>query len=174
MRFKTIGLAAALLTLSATAGFSEQVEGFDFELTRTCIRDSVSWETQLACIGTAAMVCVDDGSRGQSTFRQGVCFKAEYLAWQAWLDEIYPQLLEQTRAADEEVLSEPTGHRRPASQHETLTKLQEAWLAYRDASCDFEAAVWGAGSGAGPAYAGCMMVETGTQVLRLNGFMMMQ
>jgi uncharacterized protein YecT (DUF1311 family) len=40
---------------------------------------------------------------------------------------------------------------------EALRDMQRAWIAYRDASCDYERAQWGGGTGGGPATAGCLM-----------------
>ncbi|MEO0774677.1 MAG: lysozyme inhibitor LprI family protein, partial [Pseudomonadota bacterium] len=54
-----------------------------------------------------------------------------------------------------------------ASQEEALRAMQRAWIAYRDATCDYEYSQWGGGTGGGPALIGCIMRETGEQTLYL-------
>ena len=49
-----------------------------------------------------------------------------------------------------------------------LREMQRAWIAYRDAACDYEESQWGGGTGAGPAAIGCMMTLTGRQALALE------
>ena len=46
--------------------------------------------------------------------------------------------------------------------------MQRAWIEYRDATCAYEAAQWGGGTGAGPAFAGCLMRLTAEQALYLE------
>ncbi|MFT5363966.1 MAG: hypothetical protein ACI9VX_001592 [Dinoroseobacter sp.] len=46
--------------------------------------------------------------------------------------------------------------------------MQRAWIEYRDATCSYEAAQWGGGTGAGPAFAGCLTRLTAEQALYLE------
>ena len=46
--------------------------------------------------------------------------------------------------------------------------MQRAWIAFRDARCNWEAALWQGGTGAGPAQLSCLMVETGRQTMALQ------
>ncbi|MGH1368806.1 MAG: lysozyme inhibitor LprI family protein [Maritimibacter sp.] len=154
----------ALLALGLAPSASAQGLLFDFTLTTRCVEAASSWETQMACIGTSAGACMDANQGGYSTYGQAECFGAEHEAWDAWLNRLYPQLTEVSQASDADRLPGAP------SQVEALREMQRAWITYRDRSCAFEAAVFGGGTGAGPAYAGCLMVETGEQVLRLNGF----
>ena len=52
---------------------------------------------------------------------------------------------------------------------EALRAMQRAWIAYRDASCDYERAQWAGGTGGGPATAACLMRHTGVKALELEG-----
>ena len=54
------------------------------------------------------------------------------------------------------------------SAEETLRGMQRAWIAYRDAKCEFVRAQWSGGTGQGPAMLSCLMQETGRQALWLQ------
>ena len=55
-----------------------------------------------------------------------------------------------------------------ASAVESLDAAQKAWEAYRDRSCDYVTAVWGPGSGQGPAWMDCVLQRTAEQSLWLE------
>ena len=46
--------------------------------------------------------------------------------------------------------------------------MQRAWIGWRDATCDYERAQWGGGTGGGPATVACLMRLTGEQALYLE------
>lgn len=155
---------AAIIAFCLAGPAAAQGVVFDFAVTQSCIERATSWEGQLGCIGSAAGACMDASEFGFSTVGQSACFDAERGAWDAWLNRLYPKLLEATRHADEDRMEGAP------SQADALREMQRAWIGYRDKSCEFEASIWGGGTGAGPAFVGCLMVETGEQVLRLNSF----
>jgi uncharacterized protein YecT (DUF1311 family) len=49
-----------------------------------------------------------------------------------------------------------------------LREMQRAWIAWRDAACDYEVSQWGGGTGGGPAWSQCAMQMTGEQALALE------
>jgi uncharacterized protein YecT (DUF1311 family) len=54
------------------------------------------------------------------------------------------------------------------SQGDALKNMQRAWIAYRDATCDYERSHWGGGTGGGPATVSCLMYMTAEQALYLE------
>ena len=56
-----------------------------------------------------------------------------------------------------------------AAGHNGLRDMQRAWIAWRDATCAFEAGEYAGGTLAGTVATGCMMQRTGDQVLWLAG-----
>lgn len=102
---------------------------------------------------------------GGTTVGMGFCLGAEWEWWDARLNATYKQLMEQHKAADAEMAA--AGATVP-SLADALRAMQRAWLPFRDAACDYERANWGGGTGAGPATAGCLMVQTGRQALSLE------
>ena len=48
--------------------------------------------------------------------------------------------------------------------------MRRAWIAFRDAACNYEATRWGGGTGAGPAAADCVMKLTARQALHLRAY----
>jgi len=54
------------------------------------------------------------------------------------------------------------------AQAEALRDMQRAWIAFRDATCTYEASQWSGGTGQGPAYEGCVMRMTAEQTLYLE------
>ncbi|KMW56504.1 hypothetical protein AIOL_001458 [Candidatus Rhodobacter oscarellae] len=53
-------------------------------------------------------------------------------------------------------------------QADLLRDMQRAWITFRDRTCDYERAQWGGGTGGGPAYTNCLMVQTAKQTIYLE------
>ncbi|QYX55640.1 DUF1311 domain-containing protein [Roseovarius sp. SCSIO 43702] len=115
------------------------------------------------CIGIAAEQCMK--ARGYATAVMGGCAHAEYEYWDQRLNVAYKAARAKAKrmdTANEELVR--------GSLVTALRDMQRAWIAYRDATCDFERLQWGGGTGGGPATASCLMRETAEQFFDLDAF----
>lgn len=133
---------------------------FDVATLSVCLDDAQTAEQRQACIGKAADHCITSGG-GSTTVGMGYCLDREWMIWDKRLNAAFGALRAKYKAFDAEDTAAPPLW--PA-----LQQMQRDWIAYRDATCDFEARQWGGGSGGGPAYAGCLMALTGQQALYLE------
>lgn len=117
-----------------------------------------------ACIGTSAQICMSTPD-GYTTVGMGFCFGSEAEYWDGRLNEAYGRLVAAEEASEAEMAD--IGASVPPLV-EPLRAMQRAWIAFRDASCDYIRAQWGGGTGQGPAAAECLMRETARQALRLE------
>jgi len=152
------------LVLFASPAFAQEVI-YDFADTTACLDGAQEYAEKLACIGTAAMACMEATDGGWSTAGQNSCLDAELTDWDDRLNAVYPELMAALKAADEEVASYAPD---AAVQADALRDMQRAWIPFRDAACAYEASLWAGGTGAGPAATWCLLDETARQVLRLE------
>ncbi len=114
-----------------------------------------------ACIGASAQLCIS-APDGYSTVGMGYCLDAEREYWDARLNDTYQRLVAEEAARD-------AGAAPPLVA--SLRAMQRAWIGFRDATCDYERAQWGGGTGQGPATAACLMRETARQAMRLEAWL---
>lgn len=157
-------LALLLAVCAATA--AAQDPDFSIAPTEICLRGAETPARRLLCIGASAARCMET-SMGGSTLGQGVCISHELDYWDARLNETYRAL----RASEQQTDRDMEGDRGAPSRADALRDMQRAWIAFRDATCDYERSQWGSGSGGGPAQAGCLMRMTGQQALYLESMM---
>lgn len=155
----------AILTMPASA----QDVVFSPAATEACLAATEDPETHRACVGQSARACMSDTPGGQSTYGMGACLSGETEYWDAQLNAIYAESVASARATDAEMAEIGAT---VASQEDALRDMQRAWIAFRDATCDYEYSQWGGGTGGGPAIAGCFMRMTGEQVLYLRSVRM--
>jgi uncharacterized protein YecT (DUF1311 family) len=137
---------------------------FSPEPTESCLAAAADPIGQEACIGKAAMACID-GPNGSTNVGVGFCFGAEHDFWDARLNAAYAALVALEEANTNELTE--LGSAAPSTA-DALRAMERAWIAYRDAACEYEVSTWGGGSGGGPAGAQCMMTLTGRQALALE------
>ena len=118
-----------------------------------------------ACIGQAADGCMQQSDMAQTTYGMGFCFDQELRYWDGRLNAAYQQVRARDKAIDAEM--EQLGSAAPRLAP-AVRDMQRAWITFRDASCDYERAQWGNGTGGGPAALLCMMRLTGQQALVLE------
>ena len=133
-----------------------------------CLRDARDLAGREACIGAAANACMDNTPGGYSTYGMGGCLDRELTWWDDELNRIYGPLRQAMRERDREEAEYSDGA--APSIELALRDMQRAWIDFRDRKCEYEASQWGTGTGRGPAFLGCLMVETGRQVLYLGGW----
>jgi uncharacterized protein YecT (DUF1311 family) len=93
------------------------------------------------------------------------CAAAEAEGWDRMLNETWAELIVLARRRailDEEVGAEP------ADLEGLLVEAQRAWIAFRDADCAQEVAVWGDGSMRTVAGAWCGLERTAQRVFELR------
>ena len=155
-----IGRTLVAAALAAWPASAEDLR-FSPEATETCLGRVPSRE---GCIGYAADECTGSPG-GSTTVGMGYCYGQEFEYWDARLNAAYAALMAIERAQDAEI--KELGSAAPSTA-EALRAMQRAWIAYRDAACDYERSQWGGGTGGGPASAACMMGLTGSQALALE------
>jgi len=136
---------------------------FHRELVQQCFDKARAYGGSDSCIGSAADLCMEQNEGGYSTYGMSYCISLESEWWDEMLNFEYSRVLSEAAFLDGE-LSEDL-----PSVAEALREMQRAWITYRDATCAFEAAQWGGGTGAGPAYNGCVMRLTAAQAITLGG-----
>ena len=150
-------LGFCLVMLSPTVAGAQTLV-FDIAPVEVCMRAGGGE----ACAGRAAARCIEASPGGQTTVGMTGCTDRERAQWDDWLNTVYRRLSAVLAAQDSQAPSYAP------KQAETLREMQRAWIAFRDAKCDHEAAQWGGGTGAGPATASCLLHETARQMLYLR------
>ncbi|WP_371157774.1 lysozyme inhibitor LprI family protein [Jannaschia sp. 2305UL9-9] len=145
-----------------TTGAAAQDLIFSAQPTESCL--SIASDPG-RCIGASADQCMTETPGGETTVGMGGCLWAEAQYWDTRLNRAYTGLraLEQQADADDASYGLTT-----ASRADALRDMQRAWIAFRDATCAYEATQWGGGTGAGPASNACWMMQTGRQALVLE------
>lgn len=160
---KHLTLAVMALTVSqGSSAAAQDADGlyYSFGPTEVCVAESETISEKSECIGRAADACVD--ATGYATPVLSGCAMRELENWDAQLNAVYQAARAQSREFDM-----GAGAHAP-SLAVGLRDMQRAWIEYRDATCAYEAAQWGGGTGAGPAFASCLMRLTGEQALYLE------
>jgi uncharacterized protein YecT (DUF1311 family) len=135
---------------------------FTPQATEACLLKSGHGHDRSACIGLSAGQCMATPD-GQTTIGMGFCLDAELGYWDEMLNSGYQQLRAALQVSDTDLPPHL------AIQADGLRDMQRAWIAFRDARCSFEASQWQGGTGASPAFLGCMMTMTAEQALYLMG-----
>ena len=152
-------LAVAFLMTPLSGGSAMAQPQFGMEPTLECLSGMGDGGDRRQCIGMAAGVCMGDD---MSTPAMSYCLEQELNWWDAALNATYAEARKIAKETDAE-LGAPNN-----VQAETLRDMQRAWIAYRDARCAWEAALWTGGTGAGPAYVGCLMHVTAEQEILIG------
>jgi uncharacterized protein YecT (DUF1311 family) len=157
-RAAAAGLALALGLAAAPAAAQDRVVFSAAPLTDCLARGNAD-----ACIGAGSDRCMQATPGGDTTAGMTGCLEAELDWWDDRLNAAYQRL----RAADRRDDAAMAGTGRP-SRADALRDVQRAWIAWRDATCDYEVLGWWGGTGASPVYLACKMRLTGTQALWLE------
>lgn len=144
----------AFAVLALMAGGAAAQSAFDIQPTLDCLDQQGEAGDRRSCIGVAAGLCMGDA---MTTPAMGSCFEQELDWWDGALNDSYREARAIAKAADAD-LDPPLN-----VQEASLRDMQRAWIAYRDARCAWEASLWTGGTGAGPAFLGCLMHVTGEQ-----------
>lgn len=155
-------LALALCLAAAPAGAQDLI--YSDAASQSCVAEAADAAARLSCIGRAANICMRASPSGDTTAGMAGCFGRERDFWDRVLNQNYQ--LAQEKAAKFDAAQPGAGPDRPGLSTR-LREMQLVWIAFRDATCAFEHAQWGGGSGGGPAHTACLMRVTGQQALYL-------
>ena len=137
-------LLLLLLLLAAGPGWAESPV-FDPAPIAACIEAGGGAD----CIGEAATACMEASPGGYSTVMMNGCLDAELGWWDDLLNARFQLAVAAARDLDAEATRAGSG--RPSSEA-ALRGMQRAWIAFRDAACEYEALDWWGGTGASGAY----------------------
>lgn len=149
MRLLASSVFAAFLAIAPQGALAEDNPAAptdeDWGNLQTCIEMArEAGGSSADCIGAVSEPCLELPGNS-STVMMGACLDKEATMWDELLNIYYGDLKD---AVD-------------AEQFGYLRDSQRAWIEMRDRTCEFEASLWGGGTGAGPAAIGCFMRETG-------------
>jgi uncharacterized protein YecT (DUF1311 family) len=155
-------IGTILVALAGPAAAQDLV--FDMGATLSCLDRTSAGRDGRECIGRSADACMVATPGGSSTIGMGGCLDRELSYWDERLNASYSDLRASERSDD----ASYGGSAGYVSKADALRDMQRAWIAFRDATCDYERAQWGGGTGGGPATVACLMYMTGEQTLYLE------
>ena len=154
-----------LMSLAAAAANAQQEMVFSPAMTEACLFDAPEGQDPAQCIGASANACMDSFPGGGTTPGMAACFFEEGKYWDGRLNAAYKTIQAGAKRFDADMQEIGSS---AASQVDALRDMQRAWIAFRDATCDYEYTLWGGGSGGGPAINLCHMTMTAKQALYLE------
>lgn len=162
-------LFPALCALALSAGWAfateHEVKKFAFILD-DCYAAAADDLGLTACRGLMSETCMTREEGGQTTLGMTSCLMAEAQAWDRHLNAEYKATMAWAEAADaEEAAAFPS----LANRAEALRAAQRAWIAFRDAQCGLDYALWGSGSMRNIAGASCQADMTAERTIELFG-----
>lgn len=116
----------------------------------TCVERAKSLEALNACQTIVAQPCLERPG-GETTAGMIGCMDRSRAAWDAALNAAYAKLM----------------HQESPGQRAALRAAQRAWIAWRDASCAYEASAMEGGSLARVIGAGCVAETTAERAIAL-------
>ena len=147
--------------LSATlAGADEGGITFGEGPILSCLEDTSV--TPVACVGLGAADCMTREDGGAATDTITLCHAREAEFWEARLEAAQAALGKKSADWDADLGDQSM------DAAGALDAMVDAWHPYATARCDFVSALWGPGSGAGPALAECQMRALADQALFLE------
>lgn len=136
----------------------------DWRVVTECYHASEPQDAVPACIGAATSRCIDETPQGYTTAGMTACAVAETAIWDEFLNTAYQDLRAQMREMD---AMENTGE---VSRADALRDAQRAWIAFRDAECDFNWAMFQEGTIRSNVYAACVQDLTAQRALELRHY----
>ncbi len=170
MRYrKGVFLAGVMLGMTAlppAPALADDIR-FDASLTQRCLGAGGG----RSCIGQAAERCMEESPGGFSTYMSNMCLDAERAWWDGQLNARYRDLRAFEQQGDSEAARDPYAAPGRPSGADSLRDMQRAWIAFRDATCDYETVAWHGGTGASGVYLYCQMRMTGEQTIALSDYL---
>ncbi len=135
---------------------------------RQCYDAAGDGDARQACIWKMSETCMAQEQGGQSTLGMTDCQFAESRVWDSILNREYKALMAGARDEDAD---DSFNFPEFAHRVEKLRLAERAWIAFRDAECDFSYSLWGPGSARNPAAAGCLVQLTAERAITLRDYL---
>ena len=133
-------------------------------LLRQCYDDADRANAKAQCLGAMSRACMSEEEGGETTLGMSRCHYGEELVWDEFLNAEYRRTRRMMRTLDAD---ESENFPEFAAREASLLEAQRAWIRYRDASCAFAYAQWGAGSMRHIAGTECAMRLTAERTIEL-------
>lgn len=158
-------MRAILMTALLAGPAMAQEPVFDATVTASCTDAVSTLPQQRDCIGAAAQACMESADSGYTTVGMTTCLGQELEYWDGRLNAAYQARMTEAKQTD---AANTAAGLSESSLAQTLRAAQRAWIPWRDATCLFERAQWGNGTGGGPAALSCRLHMTAEQALYLE------
>jgi uncharacterized protein YecT (DUF1311 family) len=158
-------MLVVFLMLALAAPAAGQDADAAAERLRGCLGAAENRAGEMACMGIYAQDCSASVEGGETTAGMSRCAAAEAEGWDRMLNETWADLVVLVRRRA--ILDEEAGAE-PVDLEGLLVDAQRAWIAFRDADCKQEVAVWGEGSMRTIAGAWCGLERTAQRVFELR------
>lgn len=155
-----IRVSALLVLLAASAQAQDAI--LDRNVVAACFDQTDIGQTSPACIGTAADACMEKTQGGYSTAGMVSCVAAETAIWDEFLNLSYRDLRANMRELDADALGGDI------SRADALRDAQRAWIAFRDAECAFNWAIFQDGTMRSLVSSGCFLDMTARRTFELR------
>ncbi|UWQ17831.1 lysozyme inhibitor LprI family protein [Jannaschia sp. M317] len=132
-----------------------------------CVAAADAAQDLAQCKGLAARLCMDTTEGGHTTLGMTECNAMETGLWDDLLNADWPAHRAWAEAEDAED-AKFFGDQFSA-RAASLLAAQRAWIAFRDAECGLDHAIWGSGSMRHIIHSACMSEMTADRVIRLRG-----
>ena len=152
--FALIGLTAISLSSPSFAQNLRFTPQDDLNMT-ACLEEAINDEERNNCIGSAARQCFEEPD-GYTTLGTTECYLREETWWDQKLNESYADLRQ--RLSDD--------------LFNALKEAQIAWIAYRDAKCDFAYKFYGDGTIRHILFSNCKLHTTAARANELSAILL--
>ncbi len=161
----SVAAAVAVAFWPAVSSASEDLVQRYGAVLEQCYGEASDGAARQACIGVMADACISREPGGESTLGTSQCLYAESRVWDGLLNAEYRRTMAWAREMDRD---EAEYFPEYANRADRLRAAQRAWIAFRDAECDLEFAIWGSGSMRHIAGANCILRQTAERTIELR------
>ncbi|MCQ0970295.1 DUF1311 domain-containing protein [Paracoccus sp. TK19116] len=155
-------LAIALATPAMAQDAPQADQAFDTDAVAQCLSSAQTDGARLDCAGAQQGACLEAVAENQPDAhpvdRELSCIEAEKQWWDARLNDRYTELM---------ATEEARGEERAAA----LTRMEQGWIAFRDARCAYDRITNGHGTGGAVAEPLCILRETARQTIMLMSYL---
>ena len=159
-----IRLLGLLLVAPVICHADEQLIAKYRPLLDQCYEEANRDDAKIQCVGTISRACMGEEEGGETTRGMSTCLHSETVVWDEFLNREYALSMNWAKTADED--DKPI-FPEFANRAKSLRDAQRAWIAFRDAECGFEYAIWGAGSMRHISGADCLLQMTADRTVAL-------
>lgn len=150
-------LLSAFIFSSAALALDDRLSSSETHKMEICFENSLIGDPDHRlndCIGLAARICgASNGGSTSSGMTQ--CAQNEMAWWDAMLNANYAKLRDSSSPA----------------LADQLRDVQQLWIAYRSAKCQFSYDYWEGGSIRNSSFANCMLTTTAKRAIDLQGWL---